>query len=88
MTSTTQKFLNAFDARDKEHVTWLKKMIDLAATMNNPNSSIQMVNSINSNPFGVNLPERDALDWPHIHFVLCAHYAKAVLCGKAYIPSS
>jgi hypothetical protein len=32
------------------------------------------------------MDEMDVLDWPHIHFCLCAVYAKAVLRGKAHIP--
>jgi hypothetical protein len=34
----------------------------------------------------VKLAKQDTLDWFHIHFVLCAAYAKAVLKGKAWIP--
>jgi hypothetical protein len=86
MASTTVQFLTAFDPLDRVHVEWLKKMIDLAETMGDPKGQITMVKSINSNPFGVKLPERDALDWPHIHFVLCARYAQAVLKGMAYVP--
>lgn len=86
MASTTVQFLTAFDPLDKKHVVWLKKMIDLAENMGDPKAHHNMVKSINSNPFGVTLPERDALDWPHIHFVLCARYAKAVLSDRAWIP--
>ena len=88
MASTTVQFLTAFDPLDKKHVEWLKKMIDLAENMGDPKGHQNMVKSINSNPFGVKLPERDALDWPHIHFVLCARYAKAVLSDRAWIPVS
>lgn len=88
MASTTVQFLTAFDPLDKAHVTWLKKMIDMAENMSDPNAHITMVKSINSNPFGVKIAERDALDWPHIHFVLCARYAKAVLKGMAHVPPS
>ena len=34
------------------------------------------------------LSQQDTLDWFHIHFVLCAAYAKAVLKGKAWIPQT
>jgi hypothetical protein len=44
------------------------------------------VEDINTNPMKVVLDKRDALDWPHIHFVLCGVYTKAVLRGKAFIP--
>lgn len=86
MASTTVQFLTAFDCLDKKHVEWLKKMIDLAETMGDPKAHVSMVKSINSNPFGAKIAERDALDWPHIHFVLCGKYAQAVLKGMAYVP--
>jgi hypothetical protein len=35
---------------------------------------------------GVKVNEVEALDWPHIHFVIAMAYSKAVLTGKAYIP--
>lgn len=88
MASTTAQFLGTFDPLDKNHVNWLKKMMDMAECMGDAKAHITMVKSINSNPFGVKLAERDALDWPHIHFVLCARYANAVLGGKAYVPSN
>ena len=86
MTSTTVKFLTAFDPLDKKHVEWLKKMMDMAENMGDPKGHQSMVKSINLNPFGVLLDPRDALDWPHIHFVLCARYPKAVLNDRAWIP--
>jgi hypothetical protein len=86
MASTTVQFLTAFDPLDKKHVEWLKKMIDMAETMGDPKAQLTVVKSINSNPFGVKLADRDALDWPHIHFVLCGKYAQAVLKGMAYVP--
>lgn len=88
MTTTTTKFVTAFDALDRAHVTWLKKVMDMAGMMGDPKGELNMINIINANPFGVKLAKQDALDWPHIHFVLCASYARAVLCGRAYVPSS
>lgn len=84
--STTVKFLTAFDPLDKKHVMWLKKMMDLAEGLGDAKAQLKIVEAINSNPFGVQLPASDALDWPHIHFVLCASYAKAVLKKKAWVP--
>jgi hypothetical protein len=86
MTTITQKFLKAFDSNNKEHVQWLSHMIDIAESMNDPKSHIALVKEINSNPMKVMLDQRDALDWPHIHFVLCAAYAKDVLRGEAIVP--
>ena len=45
-----------------------------------------LIEEINKNPMNIKLDQRDALDWPHIHFCLCGVYAKATLRGKAYIP--
>jgi hypothetical protein len=87
MASNTVKFLTAFDPLDQKHVTWLQKMMDMAETMSDAKSHIKMIESINSNPLGVKLEQRDALDWPHIHFVICAQYAKAVLKDRAWIPA-
>ena len=86
MTSITGKFLTAFNAENREHVQWLSHMIDIAETMADPKAKITLVKEINANPMKVVLDQRDALDWPHIHFVLCAAYAKAVLEGQAIVP--
>jgi hypothetical protein len=86
--SITSNFLSAFDPKNKTHVDWLANMMDLAETMGDPSKSINMVNDINKNPMGIKLNKMDALDWPHIHFVLCASYAKSVLKGYAYIPQN
>ena len=84
----TAKFIQAFDPSNKIHVTWFKRMTDLAEEMGDPNKAITLVKEVNSNPMKLKLEDRDALDWFHIHFVLCGAYARAVLNGTAYIPSS
>ena len=81
--STTSKFIQAFDAKNVEHVAWLATMCDLAEKFG---QSMDLVAEINTNPMNIKIPPKDALDWPHIHFCLCAVYAKAVLNGKAFIP--
>jgi hypothetical protein len=35
---------------------------------------------------GLKIKPQDALDWPHVHFVLSATYARAVLADRAFIP--
>jgi hypothetical protein len=85
--SITTKFIKAFDPSTKEHVLWLGQMFDVAEKMHNVDNPIDYVLMVNTNPMGIKLDNRDALDWPHIHFVLCASYAKAVLRGKAFTPS-
>jgi hypothetical protein len=83
----TSKFIKAFDAKDQTHVEWLGRMFDLAESMGDPTQQVKMVEEVNSNPMKIKLDTRDALDWPHIHFVLCGVYAKAVLRRQAWVPS-
>ena len=85
--SNTSKFVKAFDVQSKTHVEWLSHMCDIAETLS-PEKSTNMMSEINKNPFGIKLDQMDVLDWPHIHFCLCAVYAKAVLKNKAFIPQS
>jgi len=85
--SITSKFLTAFEPDNSMHVDWLARMMDLAENIGDPEKSVHMVREVNTNPFGITLGTSDALDWPHIHFVLCASYAKAVLRGIAYVPT-
>ena len=86
--SITSKFIKAFDAQNESHIKWFSHMIDVAESMGDPDSHITLVAEINMNPMKIELDHRDALDWPHIHFCLCGAYAKAVLRGKAFIPST
>ena len=85
--SITAKFIKAFDPKNTEHVLWLGLMCDLAEGMADPASHLHLQREVNKNPMKITLEQRDALDWPHIHFVLCASYAKAVLSGRAFIHS-
>ena len=87
MSTITIKFRDAFDPSNAEHVKWLAHMTDVAENFNDPNKAVSIVEEINGNPMGVKIEDRDALDWFHIHFVLSAMYAKAVLRGKAFIPA-
>ena len=85
--SNTSKFVKVFDPTSEIHVKWLSHMCDIAETLS-PEKRTNLMSEINKNPFNIKMNEMDALDWPHIHFCLCAVYAKAVLRGKAHIPSS
>jgi len=84
--SVTTKFIKAFDSQNQSHVKWLTRMIDVAEDMGNPSREITLVDEINKNPMGVRLEQMEALEWPHIHFCICAIYAKAVLRKKAFVP--
>jgi hypothetical protein len=84
--SVTAKFIKAFDAQNQSHVKWLSRMIDVAEGMGDPSRDSTLVAEINMNPMGVKLEQMDTLEWPHIHFCICAMYAKAVLRGSAYVP--
>ena len=85
-TSITAKFIKAFDAKNEVHVKWLGAMFDMAESMGDPSAQIRLVNSVNANPMKVKLDQRDALDWPHIHFALSAVYAKEVWNRRAWVP--
>jgi hypothetical protein len=86
--SLTSKFIKAFDSKNKSHVEWLSHMIDLAENMSDPTASVNLVGEINNNPMNIKIEKKDGLDWPHIHFCLCASYAKNVLRGGAFVPDS
>lgn len=79
--SNTSKFIKAFDVSNPKHVEWLSHMCDVAETIGK-----NMAAEINKNPLSITVSDMDVLDWPHIHFCLCAVYAKAVLKKKAFIP--
>jgi hypothetical protein len=63
-------------------------MIDVAENMSDPSSKSTLVPEVNMNPMKIELGQMEALEWPHIHFCLCAVYSKAVLRGKAFIPET
>jgi hypothetical protein len=84
--SVTSKFITAFDAQNQSHVKWLSRMIDVAETMGDPSRDSVLIKEINKNPMGVKLEQLEMLEWPHIHFCICAMYAKAVLRKKAFVP--
>ena len=83
--SFTSKFIKAFDPLNEAHVKWLSHMNDIAENIS-PEKATDLSKEINKNPMKIVLDKTDALDWPHIHFCVCALYAKAVLKGKAYVP--
>lgn len=88
MTSPVSTFIRAFDPSNKKHVSWLKKMTDLADTLGDPSRHQTLIAEINSNPLGVQLDHRDALMWVEIHFGIAMKYAKAVLNSQAVVPFS
>jgi hypothetical protein len=85
--SITGKFVKAFDPSNQSHVEWLSHMIDLSELMGTPEASMNLVEEINQNPMNVEIEKKDALDWFHIHFCLCASYAKSVLKKEAFVPA-
>lgn len=84
--SVTSRFIKAFDAQNQSHVKWLSRMIDVAEGMGDPSRDSALIVEINKNPMGVKLEQMEALEWPHIHFCICAVYAKAVLRKRAFVP--
>jgi hypothetical protein len=51
-----------------------------------PEVMVDLAKEVNTNPMKIKITQIDALDWPHISFVICAKYSKAVLCGEAIVP--
>ena len=87
MTDTvTSRFLKKFDPSQKSHVAWLKKITDIAESLVDPSKPQYIVAEMNLNPMKVEMGHMEALDWPHVHFVLCAAYAKAVFKCTAWVP--
>jgi hypothetical protein len=84
----TSKFIKAFGPTNESHVKWLQKMTSMAESLSDAQKHQHLVREIQANPMNVPVSEIEALDWPHIHFVLAMSYAKAVLTGRAYIPHS
>jgi hypothetical protein len=84
--SITSRFVKVFDPANAVHVKWFAHMIELAESLS-LEKAVTLVAEINLNPMKVELDHRDALDWPHIHFCLCAVYAKAALKGTAFLPN-
>lgn len=85
--SVTSRFLKVFVASDESHVKWLQKMTLLAEKLGDARVQQKVVDDINTNPMNIKLSQLEALDWPHIHFVLAMAYAKAVLKCEAYVPT-
>jgi len=81
--SITQLFVDAFDPKNQKHVAWLQKMLN---TKLDPEVIMDLAKEVNTNPMDLKITKLEALDWPHINFVLCAKYAKAVLSGEAIVP--
>jgi len=85
--SIVSKFVSAFDPMKQSHVSWLKKMTDIAENLADPNRHQDLVYEVNANPLGVQLDKRDALMWVEIHFGVAMKYTRAVLNAKAIIPA-
>ena len=83
--TNVSRFLKAFDSKNEKHVKWLAHMTKLSEKMNDPQQSITLNAEVNLNPMKIKLNHNDTLDWIHIHFVLCASYAKAVMYGDAWV---
>jgi len=79
----TQQFVDSFDPKDQKHVAWLQKMLNVKL---DPEVMVDLAKEVNTNPMKIKISQIDALDWPHISFVICAKYSKAVLCGEAIVP--
>ena len=84
--SVTDRFMNAFDSKNSEHVKWLAKFYKYAKNLASNREPIEKF--INTNPMGVTMESSETLDWIHIHFILAMKYSQDVLDGKAWIPNA
>lgn len=84
--SVVSKFTKSFDSSNKEHVSWLSRMTDVAEKMADPSQKSTLVIDINTNPMNIKMTALEALEWPQTHFCLCGVYTKAVFAKKAFIP--
>lgn len=84
--SVTSKFANAFDSTNSAHVIWLSKFFDFAENIATKRPDVDSF--INSNPMGIVVKKEEMLDWVQIHFMVSMKYARDVLNGKAFIPST
>jgi hypothetical protein len=84
--SVTDRFKNAFDSKNSEHVKWLAKFYKYAKNLASNREPIEKF--INTNPMGVTMESSETLDWIHIHFILAMKYSQDVLDGKAWIPNA
>ena len=80
---TTSQFVEKFDAANKTHVMWLKKMGDMMEDLD-PAKQTDLSKLVNLNPMKVVM--MNPLDWVFIHFSLAMKYTKMVLSGNAWVP--
>ena len=76
------EFASLFDPSNEIHVRWYMDMIKVAESY----TSVDIVGAINKNPMKIEYKHDNLLDWPQIHCVLGAKYAKCVLDKTAWIP--
>jgi len=80
---TTSQFVEKFDAENKTHVLWLKKMGEMMEGLD-PAKQTDLSKLVNLNPMKVIM--MNPLDWVFIHFSLAMKYTKMVLSGNAWVP--
>ena len=94
---SSSKFMNAFNPASEEHVQWMKSLFDVLDIMKLNSDDIikqekalqqyDINNIMKSNPFNINITDKDLLEYPIIHFSLAMKYSEAVLKNNAWIPS-
>jgi hypothetical protein len=78
-------FVHAFKPMERMHVLWLRRMNRMMDKLD-PAMQMNLVEMINENPMGVKLS--NGVDWVFVHFSLAMVYSKAVLDGKAWVPTN
>jgi hypothetical protein len=74
-----EAILQTFDPKNSEHVMWLKKLGQVAKSMERSGLS----ELCEKNPWKVKLKQ---LDVPEVHFCLCVKYVEAVFNHTAFVP--
>jgi hypothetical protein len=78
-------FVQAFNPMERTHVLWLRRMNRMMDSVD-PARQMNLVELINENPMGIKLS--NGVDWVFVHFSLAMVYSKAVLDGKAWVPTN
>jgi hypothetical protein len=82
--TVANNFVSAFNPMEKTHVLWLRRMNREMEKMD-PMKNMNLNEMVNSNPMGAKMT--NGVDWVFVHFSLAMAYTKAVLEGKAWVPS-
>ena len=82
------EFGQKFEPNNKKHVVWWKMLCDQMDKAAENTRTHRIGNIIDLNPMGIKFNMSNIMDIVFIQFTLGLTYARAVLEGNAYIPST